>query len=112
MEAYVGRLRPWYPSVSAVDKRHQWDNEAYVMALKKHAVEGSSLMIWGWDNRPMVLLDAKRTCGYLYPQFAFGDFLEVNQVRNYYLKTVQKAIARSMVKNGSLAKSMVKAVAM
>ena len=89
MEAYVGRLRPWYPSVSAVDKRHQCDNEAYVMALKKHAVEGSSLMIWGWDNRPMVLLDAKRTCGYLYPQFAFGDFLEVNQVRNYYLKTVQ-----------------------
>jgi hypothetical protein len=61
------------------------------------------MMVWGWDNRSLVMYDIKRASGFLYPQYAFGKYSGIDRVRQNYLHflaTEQPEFVLELVGNG------------
>jgi hypothetical protein len=97
------RMRSWYPEDKDEEKIKAWQNDPYVESLRHHQVSGSKMMVWGWDNRSLVMYDIKRASGFLYPQYAFGKYSGVDMVRRNYLHflaTEQPAFVLELVGNG------------
>ncbi len=83
------RLRSWYPEEKDVEKIAEWKQDPYVQAMLRHHVFEAKTMVWGWDNRAMVLNNNKRASGFLYPQYAYGKYTGTARVRSNYLHFVQ-----------------------
>jgi len=83
------RLRSWYPEEKDVERIVEWKQDAYVQAMQRHHVSEAKTMVWGWDNRAMVLNNNKRASGFLYPQYAYGKYSGTARVRSNYLHFVE-----------------------
>jgi hypothetical protein len=103
LDVAYSRMRAWYPEEKEVEKIKKWQQDSYVKSLEHHQVSGSKMMVWGWDNRALVLYDIKRASGFLYPQYAFGKYSGTERVRDKYLhfmETVQPTFVLELVGNG------------
>jgi hypothetical protein len=82
-------MRPWRDASRYSREKEKWWSDPMVSALIKHNVQHESMLIWGWDVIVPMEFDMHRVCGYLYPQFAFGNYESVGSVRDYYLSVVR-----------------------
>lgn len=85
LDVAFDRMRTWYPEEKDVEKMGEWAQDPYVQAMQKHQVKGAKTMVWGWDNRAMVLNNNRRASGFLYPQYAYGKYSGTARVRSNYL---------------------------
>ena len=103
LDVAYSRMRAWHPEEKEMERIEKWQQDSYVKSLEHHQVSGSKMMVWGWDNRALVLYDIKRASGFLYPQYAFGKYSGTERVRDNYLhfmETVQPTFVLELVGNG------------
>ena len=103
LDVGYNRMRSWYPEDKEEEKITTWQNDPYVESLRRHQVAGSKMMVWGWDNRSLVMYDIKRASGFLYPQYAFGKYSGIDRARQNYLHflaTEQPEFVLELVGNG------------
>jgi hypothetical protein len=78
-------MRVWRDEAKCISDSQKWWNDPMVLALKTHGVYDATMLIWGWDVVVPMEFKMNRVCGYLYPQFAFGNYESIGSVRQYYL---------------------------
>jgi hypothetical protein len=85
----VENTRPWRAFESYKKKTDEWREDPFILSLIENKISKKDVVLWGWDTVTPVLFGFNRTTGFLYPQFAYGEYKNVKQVRDNYLKTVQ-----------------------
>jgi hypothetical protein len=86
----VGNTRPWRAFESYQKNAYEWREDPFILSLIKNNISNKDVVLWGWDTVTPILFDFNRTTGFLYPQFAYGEYQNVKLVREHYLKYVQK----------------------
>jgi len=85
----VGNTRPWRAFESYKKKSNEWRADPFILSLIDNKISKKDVVLWGWDTVTPVLFDFNRTTGFLYPQFAYGEYQNVKLVRENYLNIVQ-----------------------
>lgn len=68
----------------------QMEKAHYYNALKFRTSPGQRLLIWGFGQNVYTPLGLKRSSGYLYPQFAFGESESAHIVRSRFINDIIK----------------------
>ncbi len=82
--------RLWRDQARYQRESQEWLNDPMVVALHKEGVWDKKVLIWGWDVVAPISMHWERLSGYLYPQFAFGNYESAGSVRSYYLDVMQR----------------------
>ncbi len=85
----VGNTRPWRAFESYQKKSDEWREDPFILSLIENKISKKDVVLWGWDTVTPILFDFNRTTGFLYPQFAYGEYQNLKLVREHYLKTIQ-----------------------
>jgi hypothetical protein len=83
-------MRLWRDEPRCIRDSQKWWDDPMVQALKKCNAYNASMLIWGWDVVVPIVFNSARVSGYLYPQFAFGNYESAGSVRGYYIDVLMR----------------------